>query len=116
METYLKNRAALQAITSAELKARMKNKSVLVLDVRPEEEYRAGHIAGARSIPVDDLEGRLKELPKGTEIVAYCRGPYCVFADEAVAFLRTRGYQAARLAVGFPDWKAQGRPVVSRAT
>ena len=82
-----------------------------MLDVRPEEEYRAGHIAGARSIPLSELQARLREVPKGKKIIAYCRGPYCVFADEAVRFLRSNGRKAVRLESGFPDWKARGLPV-----
>jgi rhodanese-related sulfurtransferase len=84
---------------------------VVVLDVRPRREYEAGHIAGARSIPVKELNRRLRELPKEKEIVAYCRGPYCVFADEAVTLLRARGLRARRLVEGFPDWKSRGWPV-----
>jgi len=79
--------------------------------VRPAEEYAAGHLPQARSIPVTELEARLAELPVDREIVAYCRGPYCVFADEAVALLRTRGYSARRLEQGVPEWRALGLPV-----
>ena len=109
--TYLEDRGTLAAIGTEELVRRLKERSVIVIDVRPEEEYRTGHIAGARSIPVIELQARLKEIPKGKEIVAYCRGPYCVFADEAVDFLRSVGRKAVRLESGFPDWKAQGFPV-----
>ena len=84
-------------------------------DVRPPLEYRAGHIPTARSIPIDELAARLAELPREQEIVAYCRGPYCVFADEAVALLTERGYRARRLAVGLPDWRALGYPVATAA-
>ncbi len=84
---------------------------MIVLDVRPAEEYTAGHLPMARSIPVTELEARLAELPVDREIVAYCRGPYCVFADEAVALLRARGYHARRLAEGLPDWRALGLPI-----
>jgi len=87
---------------------RLRDGSVVVLDVRPEEEYRAGHIPGALSVPVDALETALKTLPRDREVVAYCRGPYCVFSDEAVAFLRARGYRARRLRQGLPDWRAAG--------
>ena len=83
----------------------------LVLDVRPEAEYRAGHILGARSIPIQQLERRLRRLPRGRTIVAYCRGPFCVYSDEAVSLLRRRGYRAQRLDSGFPDWKHAGLPV-----
>jgi rhodanese-related sulfurtransferase len=85
-------------------------RNVVVLDVRPAVEYEAGHIHGARSIPITELRTRLKDLPKNREIVAYCRGPYCVFADEAVAVLRNKGYKAFRLEGGFPDWAIQGLP------
>src|SRR5918912_500992 len=88
--------------------------SVVVLDVRPESGYRAGHIPGARSVPVDALEAVLQTLPKDREIVAYCRGPYCVFSDEAVSLLRSRGYRARRLTEGLPDWRAKGLPVEVR--
>lgn len=111
VETYLRDRASLEAVDAEELRDRLRSRSVVVLDVRPEQEYRAGHIAGARSIPVGELEGRLKELPKSREIVAYCRGPYCVYADEAVALLRKHGFRAARLNAGFPDWQALDLPV-----
>ena len=109
--TYLQDRGSLAAIGSEELSRLLKERSVVVLDVRPEEEYRAGHITGARSIPVSELHARLREIPKGKKIVAYCRGPYCVFADEAVELLRSDGRKAVRLESGFPDWKARGLPV-----
>jgi rhodanese-related sulfurtransferase len=85
--------------------------SVLVLDVRPEEEYRAGHIPGALSVPLHTLEAALQTLPRDREIVAYCRGPYCVFSDEAVALLRSRGYRTRRLRQGLPEWRSAGMPV-----
>ena len=113
VETYLKNRPELQAITNQELVARLKKGDVVVLDVRPPEEFRAGHIAAAKSIPVDELAKRLKELSKHTTVVAYCRGPYCVFADDAVALLRKRGYEAFRLQTGFPEWKIEGLPIAT---
>jgi rhodanese-related sulfurtransferase len=84
---------------------------VVLLDVRPESEYRAGHIAGARSAPLDELPSLLPKLPRRREIVAYCRGPYCVYADDAVRLLRERGLNARRLDVGFPEWRRAGRPV-----
>jgi rhodanese-related sulfurtransferase/DNA-binding HxlR family transcriptional regulator len=115
VETYLTDRESLSGITCEELSRRLKDRSVVLLDVRPEEEYQAGHVAGARSIPLTELRARLKELPKKKEIVAYCRGPYCVFADEAVALLRSHGRKATRLEAGFPDWKARGLPVVTAA-
>ena len=115
VETYLTDRESLSGISCEELSRRLKDRSVVLLDVRPEEEYQAGHVAGARSIPLTELKARLKELPKRKEIVAYCRGPYCVFADEAVALLRSHGRKATRLEAGFPDWKARGLPVVTAA-
>jgi rhodanese-related sulfurtransferase len=111
VETYLKDREALEAVDATELMERLSNESVVVLDVRPEEEYRAGHIPGSLSVPVDTLEAVLQTLPRDREIVAYCRGPYCVFSDEAVALLRSRGYRASRLRQGLPDWRAAGMPV-----
>jgi rhodanese-related sulfurtransferase len=111
VEAYLVDRDALEAVDSSDLLERLRDGSVVVLDVRPEEEYRAGHIPGALSVPVDALEAALKTLPRNREVVAYCRGPYCVFSDEAVAFLKARGYRARRLRQGLPDWRAAGMPV-----
>ncbi|HEX5501188.1 MAG TPA: metalloregulator ArsR/SmtB family transcription factor, partial [Thermomicrobiales bacterium] len=108
---FLEDRAALAPVGAAELLARLRDEGLVVLDVRPAEEYRAGHIAGARSLPVAELAARLREIPPDREVIAYCRGPYCVFADEAVALLRARGYRARRLAEGLPDWRAAGLPV-----
>src|SRR5436309_3102700 len=82
-----------------------------IIDVRPEAEFRAGHIAGARSAPVDGLDALVGELPKRREVVAYCRGPYCVYADDAVRLLRSRGLKARRLDVGYPEWRRAGLPV-----
>jgi rhodanese-related sulfurtransferase len=111
VESYLKDRDALDAVDADELMERLIEGSVVLLDVRPEREYRAGHIPGALSVPVDALEAALHTLPRDREIVAYCRGPYCVFSDEAVAFVRKRGYRAYRLRQGLPDWRAAGMPV-----
>jgi rhodanese-related sulfurtransferase len=111
VETYLKDRDTLEAVSATVLMERLSDGSAVVLDVRPEEEYRAGHIPGALSVPVDSLEAALQTLPKDKEIVAYCRGPFCVFSDEAVTLLRSRGYRARRLAEGLPDWRAEGLPV-----
>jgi rhodanese-related sulfurtransferase len=111
VETYLEDRGALEVVNATALLERLSDGSAVVLDVRPKEEYRAGHIPGALSVPVDALEAALQTLPKDKEIVAYCRGPYCVFSDEAVAFLGSRGYRVSRLAEGLPDWRAAGRPV-----
>jgi len=111
VQTYLHDRSLLQPISAAELLRRLTEGNVILLDVRPAEEYAAGHLPDALSIPVADLEARLSELPQDREIVAYCRGPYCVFADEAVALLRTNGYRARRLEQGLPDWRTLGLPV-----
>ncbi len=111
VEAYLVDRDALEAVDATELMERLSDEGVIILDVCPEEEYRAGHIPGAVSVPVDGLEAALQTLPKDREVVAYCRGPYCVFSDEAVAFLKSRGYRASRLTEGFPEWRAAGLPV-----
>lgn len=111
VKAYLSDRESLEAVCAEELLAKMSEEGVVVLDVRPEAEYRAGHIPGARSVPVERLEAYLEGIPKDQEIVAYCRGPYCVFSDEAVALLRSRGYRASRLREGLPDWRAAGMPV-----
>jgi len=111
VDTYLKDRNSLEAITCAELQRRIKREGAVVLDVRPAQEFAAGHIAGARSIPVAELRTRIKEIPKRRIIVAYCRGPYCVFADQAVGILRDAGYRAFRLDGGFPEWRMKGMPV-----
>lgn len=111
VRTYLDDRGQFDAVDAATLQRLLQDDDVIVLDVRPVEEYRAGHIAGARSIPIAELASRLQELPPERDIVAYCRGPYCVFADEAAALLRARGYRVARFADGFPEWRAAGLPV-----
>ncbi len=111
VETFLQNRAHLQPITAEALLEELRRDQVILLDVRPVEEYQAGHLPQALSIPVAELEARLAELPADKEIVAYCRGPYCVFADEAVALLRTHGYQARRLEQGVADWRMLALPV-----
>lgn len=111
LEDALGNRDQIEPVTANELRDRLETGEVVVLDVRPEEEYRAGHIPGARSVPMDSLEKSLRRLPKGKEIIAYCRGPFCIFADEAVARLRERGFEARRLEVGLPDWESLGLPV-----
>lgn len=110
---YLTDREDLEAVSPEELERRMQEDDVLVLDVRPDEEYEAGHISGARSIPVDRLEEHLDDLPQEKEIVAYCRGPYCVYSDDAVRQLREAGRSAHRLAEGLPDWAVEGRPVAN---
>ena len=111
VETYLHDRQNWQPLTAQELLSRLNDEQMIVLDVRPAEEYFAGHLPHARSLPVTELEARLAELPPNTEIVAYCRGPYCVFADEAVALLRQHGYHVSRLHEGLPDWHLLGLPI-----
>lgn len=101
----------LEPVDVEALITRVHSGEVTVLDVRPAEEYDAGHIPGALSVPLADLERRLRELPPGDEIVAYCRGPYCVLAVEAVSLLRREGFRAIRLEEGLPDWRARGLPV-----
>jgi rhodanese-related sulfurtransferase len=108
---YLGDRSELDSVTRAELADRLRDGDVVLLDVRPEPEFYAGHITGAISVPVGDLKRRLRGLPKDRQIVAYCRGPYCVFADDAVRTLRRRGYRAARLEDGYPEWARAGLPV-----
>ena len=103
----------MEAVNGDELLRRVKAGEITVLDVRPLEEYRAGHVPGALSIPVGELKARLKELPKDREVVAYCRGPYCVMAVEAVTLLREQGFKAQRLEQGVVDWRAHGWRVES---
>lgn len=111
--SYFHRRDALEPVARVELMRRLKDGLVTVLDVRPEDEYAAGHLPKAVNIPLRDLVRRLRELPRGREIVAYCRGPYCVLAFEAVALLRERGFKVRRLEDGFPEWKAAGLPIGS---
>ena len=110
---YLGDRDGIDVVDRDELAARLRDGRVVLLDVRPEAEYAAAHIAGARSVPLGELRRQLKALPAGSEVVAYCRGPYCVYADDAVRELRRRGFQAARLEDGFPEWQRAGLPVAS---
>lgn len=105
---YLARRDAMETVAGVELLRRVKSGEVTVLDVRPPEEYRAGHIPGAVSIPLGELKARFKELPKNRDVVAYCRGPYCVFAVEAVELLRKKGFKAHRLREGVLDWRSRG--------
>jgi rhodanese-related sulfurtransferase len=105
---FLESRGLAEAVDRDALVERVRRGTVTVLDVRPREEYAAGHIAGAVSVPLPELERRLSELPKDREIVAYCRGRFCVLAVEAVVRLRARGYRAVRLEDGVPDWRARG--------
>ena len=110
---YLGKRDGVEVVDRGELAARLRRGEVIVLDVRPGSEYEAGHIRGARSVPVTELRRHLRVLPKDAEVVAYCRGPYCVYADEAVRLLHKRGFQARRLEDGFPEWKRAGLPVAT---
>jgi rhodanese-related sulfurtransferase len=110
-DEYLGGRDEVEQLSAEELERRLTRDQVVVLDVRPEPEYRAGHIAGARSAPLPELVALLPQLPRRREIVAYCRGPYCVYADDAVRLLRERGLKARRLDVGFPEWRRAGLPI-----
>lgn len=111
VETYLRAKDGMEPVTPGELLRMARKGQITVLDVRPPEEYAAGHLPNAVNIPLKELERRLKELPKGREVVAYCRGPYCVLAYEAVRELRSKGLRARRLAGGLPEWKHAGLPV-----
>ena len=110
-DEYLGDRDGVEQLAADQLQARLAKGSVIVLDVRPEPEYRAGHIPGALSAPLGSLDSVAAKLPKRREIVAYCRGPYCVYADDAVRLLQERGLKARRLDVGLPEWRRAGRPV-----
>jgi rhodanese-related sulfurtransferase len=110
---YLGDRDGVDVVDRKELAARLKRREVVVLDVRPAAEYAAGHIAGARSVPIAELRRHLRALPKEVDVVAYCRGPYCVYADDAVRELNRRGFRARRLIDGFPEWKRAGLPVAA---
>jgi rhodanese-related sulfurtransferase/DNA-binding HxlR family transcriptional regulator len=110
---YLGDRAGIEEITRDELAERLRAGNIIVLDVRPTAEFAAGHVRGARSVPITELRRHLRTLPNDTDVVAYCRGPYCVYADEAVAQLHKRGYQARRLQDGYPEWERAGLPVAA---
>ena len=110
-EQYLKGKGVMEAVDRDALVKRARKGEVIVLDVRPPEEFQAGHIPGAISVPLAELERKLTELPRDREIVAYCRGPYCVLAVEAVEMLRKNGFMATRLSEGVPDWRELGLPV-----
>jgi rhodanese-related sulfurtransferase/predicted transcriptional regulator len=112
-ERYLEKHDQLEAVTIAELRRRLVTDDVVLIDVRPELEYRAGHIPGALSMPVEKLETLLQTLPRDKEVVAYCRGPFCVFSHEAVSKLKKKGFKASRLDRGLPDWRFAGLPVVT---
>ena len=107
---YFHERDALEPVSRKELSQRLRDGLVTVLDVRPEDEYAAGHVSKAINIPLRELTRRLRQIPKKREVVAYCRGPYCVLAFEAVAILRGRGFKVRRLEDGYPEWKAAGLP------
>ncbi len=111
VETYMRNPEHLEPLSRDDLVRRLEDGDTILLDVRPALEYQQGHITGARSIPVEQMSARLDELNPDQEVVAYCRGPYCVFADEAVALLHSRGYTARRYAEGYPEWAAAGLPI-----
>jgi rhodanese-related sulfurtransferase/DNA-binding transcriptional ArsR family regulator len=108
---YLGDRNGIEVVDRDGLATRLQDGAVIVLDVRPAAEFGAGHIAGARSVPISELRKHLKALPADTEIVAYCRGPYCVYADDAVRELGRKGFKASRLEDGYPEWKRAGLPV-----
>jgi rhodanese-related sulfurtransferase/DNA-binding transcriptional ArsR family regulator len=110
-DEYLGERDGIEHVSAEELQERLLRGDVVVLDVRPEREYKAGHIPGARSVPLDALASLAPKLPRRRLIVAYCRGPYCVYADDAVRLLQARGVKARRLDVGLPDWRRAGLPV-----
>ena len=112
-EAYLGDRTQLRTVARAELADLVERGDVVVIDVRPRLEYAAGHIAGARSVPPDEVERHLHDLPEDAEVVAYCRGPYCVYADDAVRALTRNGRRARRLEDGFPEWKRAGLPVAA---
>jgi rhodanese-related sulfurtransferase len=111
MASYFRARDELEPVSRDELVDRLRSGAATVLDVRPEDEFRQGHLPGALNIPLSQLERRLAEIPADQEIIAYCRGPWCVLSFEAVAALRQRGYRARRLEDGFPEWKVAGLPV-----
>lgn len=113
VRAYYRERDSLEPLSREELLERLRDGLVTVLDVRPADEYALGHIAGAISIPSNQLEERLGELDPERAVIAYCRGPYCVFALDAVAILRRHGFEARRLSDGLPEWKVAGLPVVS---
>jgi ArsR family transcriptional regulator len=114
LRSYFHARDDLEPVSRAELTKRMKQGLVTVLDVRPEDEFALGHLPGARNVPLTQLKRQLSKLDRKTEIVAYCRGPYCVLSFEAVAQLRKLGFRARRLEDGLPEWKAAGLPVETR--
>lgn len=113
VRTYLKERETMRSVDADELRRLIRTGDVVVLDVRPAVEFAAGHISGARSIPLSELAKRLRELPRRRQIVAYCRGPYCVLSDDAIMLLQKKKFRAARLTIGLPEWKLLGLPIES---
>lgn len=111
LQDFRKSRHNMESVSSDELLERIEQGEALVLDVRPSDEYEAGHIASALSIPQKELIEKLKSLPKNKEIIAYCRGPLCAMADDAIKLLQENGYRAARFEAGYPEWKNKGLPV-----
>jgi ArsR family transcriptional regulator len=116
LRSYFHDRDDLEPVSRGELVRRMKRGLVTVLDVRPEDEFALGHLPGAHNIPLSQLKRRLSALDRNTEIIAYCRGPYCVLSFEAVARLRKLGFKARRLEEGLPEWKAAGLPIETRSS
>lgn len=114
VNTYLTSKDALEPIPAKELLEKVKQDLITVLDVRPKEEFQAGHVQGAINIPIEELEQHIKDLDHEHEIIAYCRGPHCILAFDAVAQLREKGFQARRLENGFPEWKVAGWPVAEK--
>jgi rhodanese-related sulfurtransferase len=110
---FLHSHDELQPVTRAELRRRLRDGSATIIDVRPRQEYEAGHIPGALSMPVAEVKRRWNELPKSREVIAYCRGPYCVYSLDAVTLLRKKGYRARRAEEGLPDWRLAGLPVAA---
>ena len=111
VERHFVRDGGLEPVGLRELLDRLRAGDVVLLDTRPEEEFRSGHIPGALNMPVEELEARLHVLPMDQEVIAYCRGPYCMFSDQAVALLHAHGYRARRFSLGFPDWRAAGMPI-----
>ena len=111
IRAYFTARDSLEPVGHDELRARLAERSVTLIDVRPADEFEQGHVAGARNIPLPEIEAAIARLDPETEIVAYCRGPWCVLSFDAIERLRARGFKARRLADGYPEWKAAGLPV-----
>lgn len=116
VQEHFSARDEADAVDADQLLTLARSRKVVIVDTRPASEYASGHIAGAISVPVDQLQQRLKDLPKGKDYVAYCRGPYCVYADRAVDLLRAKGRRARRFVEGFPEWRAAGLPVFAGET